>query len=65
MASCERFGVWLCASILLIFLFSPYINCTKEKADEKKEPSDDKWKKKDIRDYSEADLEKLLEQWEV
>ncbi|KAI0209939.1 LRP chaperone MESD [Lamellibrachia satsuma] len=35
-----------------------------EKADEKKEPSDDKWKKKDIRDYSEADLEKLLEQWE-
>ena len=25
----------------------------------------DKWKKKDIRDYSEADMERLLDQWEV
>lgn len=27
--------------------------------------SADNWKKKDIRDYSEADLERLYEQWEV
>ena len=34
----------------------------------KKEISDDpgeKWKKKDVRDYTDADLERLFEQWEV
>ena len=35
-------------------------NCKKFKEDEKPQ-----WAKKDIRDYSEADLERLLDQWEV
>ena len=60
----STFVIWLCASTLLILLFSPCINCAKEKPDDK-EPSEQKWKKKDIRDYTEADLERLLEQWEV
>ena len=60
----STFVIWLCASTLLILLFSPCINCAKEKPDDK-EPSEEKWKKKDIRDYTEADLERLLEQWEV
>ena len=34
----------------------------KKAKDNKKE---EKWKKKDIRDYSEADLERLYDQWEV
>lgn len=38
-------------------------NSTKEKSKESK--GDEKWKKKDIRDYSEADLERLFDQWEV
>lgn len=28
-------------------------------------PKDEKWKKKDVRDYTDADLERLYEQWEV
>ena len=27
--------------------------------------SDEKWKKKDVRDYTDADLERLFDQWEV
>jgi len=29
------------------------------------EDANEKWKKKDIRDYTDADLERLYEQWEV
>ena len=32
---------------------------------EKSEDASEKWKKKDIRDYTDADLERLYEQWEV
>ena len=35
-----------------------------DKADKEKEAKE-KWKKKDIRDYSDADLERLFDQWEV
>jgi len=31
----------------------------------KSEDAGDKWKKKDIRDYTDADVERLYEQWEV
>ena len=34
----------------------------------RKDATDDpeeKWKKKDVRDYTDADLERLLDQWEV
>ena len=44
------------AVILLIVL--KCANSTEERADEK-------WKKKDVRDYTDADLERLLDQWEV
>ena len=27
--------------------------------------ADGKWKKKDVRDYTDADIERLFEQWEV
>lgn len=45
--------------ILIVALVAPAIS--------KKSSKDDKpeWAKKDIRDYSEADLERLLDQWEV
>ncbi|GAB1603973.1 LDLR chaperone boca-like [Argonauta hians] len=36
----------------------------KPKLKPKSEDGADSWKKKDIRDYSEADLERLYEQWE-
>jgi len=65
MASAKKLGVGLCVIMLLILLFSPYTTCSKEDTDEEKPPEDDKWKKKDVRDYSEADLEKLFDQWEV
>jgi len=29
------------------------------------EDANEKWKKKDIRDYTDADVERLYEQWEV
>jgi len=29
------------------------------------EDASEKWKKKDIRDYTDADVERLYEQWEV
>ena len=50
-----------CVLILLSILFGT-CNC-KEKEEKAKEA--DKIKKKDIRDYSDADMERLFEQWEV
>lgn len=47
--------LWLC--FFGIILIS---NC--KKADDKNKPE---WAKKDIRDYNDADLERLLDQWEV
>ncbi|KAH8407472.1 hypothetical protein KR222_001826 [Zaprionus bogoriensis] len=45
--------------ILLLLVLTPLVLAKKFKAEEKPE-----WAKKDIRDYSEADLERLLDQWE-
>lgn len=47
-------------TIFLLFLFCCFSSCKKFKDEEKP-----KWAKKDIRDYSEADLERLLDQWDV
>lgn len=47
--------LWLC--FFGVILIS---NC--KKADDKNKPE---WAKKDIRDYNDADLERLLDQWEV
>lgn len=45
-------------SILLLTMC--LVNCKKYKDDKKPD-----WAKKDIRDYSDADMERLLDQWEV
>ncbi len=46
-------------SLAVILLIS--VKC----ANSAEEKPDEKWKKKDIRDYTDADLERLLDQWEV
>jgi len=46
--------------ILVLLALAPLVLAKKFKEEEK--PA---WAKKDIRDYSEADLERLLDQWEV
>lgn len=46
--------------ILLLLALAPIVLAKKFEAEEKPD-----WAKKDIRDYSDADLERLLEQWEV
>lgn len=46
--------------ILLLLVLTPIVLAKKFKDEEKPD-----WAKKDIRDYSEADLERLLDQWEV
>ncbi|KAH8307735.1 hypothetical protein KR044_011748 [Drosophila immigrans] len=45
--------------LLLLLALVPIVLSKKFKSDEKPD-----WAKKDIRDYSEADLERLLDQWE-
>lgn len=52
-------------SILLIvslnfLLLTSMVSC--KKFDKEKKPE---WAKKDIRDFSDADMERLLDQWEV
>ena len=47
--------------LAVVFLICPR-NLLSKKFEEGKKPD---WAKKDIRDYSEADLERLLDQWEV
>lgn len=44
--------------VLVCLMLTSY--CAKEKSKE-----NEQWKKKNIRDYSEADLERLYDQWEV
>lgn len=46
--------------ILLLLVLTPLVLAKKYNGEEKPD-----WAKKDIRDYSEADLERLLDQWEV
>lgn len=46
--------------ILIMLALVPVVLSKKFKDEEKPE-----WAKKDIRDYSEADLERLLDQWDV
>ncbi|XP_060586474.1 LDLR chaperone boca-like [Ruditapes philippinarum] len=49
--------------ILILCIFASIIN-GETKDENVKKQNEDKWKKKDIRDYSEADLERLYDQWE-
>lgn len=46
--------------IFILYLAIFCINGKKTKENEKPD-----WAKKDIRDYSDADMERLLDQWEV
>ncbi|GFS38344.1 LDLR chaperone boca [Trichonephila inaurata madagascariensis] len=47
--------------VLLCLLFISMKEVYSKKADKKKKPD---WAKKDIRDYTDADLERLYDQWE-
>ena len=51
------------AYVLKLLLFLSILSCTVCK----KAPENDKpeWAKKDITDYTDVDLERLLDQWEV
>lgn len=49
--------------LVCLVLFSSLSVLTAKKFEKAKEKP--AWAKKDIRDYSEADLERLLDQWEV
>jgi len=50
--------------VLLVNLLSLIILALHVKS-ENVEGASEKWKKKDIRDYTDADVERLYEQWEV
>lgn len=50
----------LFAYILAIFIITTTVTSKKFKENEKPD-----WAKKDIRDFTEADMERLLDQWEV
>lgn len=39
--------------------------CAEDPNTDEEVPASEKWKKKDIRDYSDADMERLYQQWEV
>lgn len=53
--------------IIIFTVFGLFTLClaNEDSKKENKEPKKEDWKKKDIRDYSDADLERLLDQWEV
>lgn len=60
--SCKFSRIALFSFVFVVVLQSVIL----EKSNKK--PSDDakdKWKKKDVRDYTDADLERLYDQWEV
>lgn len=48
-----------------IFLFILYLTIFWVSAKKTKQNAKPDWAKKDIRDYTDADMERLLDQWEV
>lgn len=48
--------------LILLFIVT-FSQCAKEKSEENVDK--DKWKKKDVRDYTDADIERLYDEWEV
>lgn len=48
--------------LFVSLLFFGFVTVLSKKSDDKNKPE---WAKKDIRDYNDADLERLLDQWEV
>ncbi|XP_074661458.1 LDLR chaperone boca-like [Tubulanus polymorphus] len=52
---------WVKLSICAFILYFCVVHGSEKSAESKQ---DAKWKKKDIRDYTDADLERLLDQWE-
>ncbi|XP_005112244.1 LDLR chaperone boca [Aplysia californica] len=53
-----RLFLLFCVCLCILTCYS------KGKQEKEKEDESQKWKKKDIRDYNDADLERLFEQWE-
>ena len=54
-----------CMFCLLFFLLVLQLIAAKTKKENAGEEEADKWKKKDVRDYNDADVERLFDQWEV
>ena len=50
------------STFILVWLFALSSQGIGKKSSDENKPE---WAKKDIRDYSDADLERLLDQWEV
>lgn len=48
------------AHVVLLFVLTTKVTSKKFKENEKPE-----WARKDIRDFTDADMERLLDQWEV
>lgn len=55
-------STFLIVVLLVTFLSTTYCGDTSE---EEEDGPAQKWKKKDVRDYNDADLERLFDQWEV
>ena len=49
----------------LAFILFLLLGLVPSEGSDKNDNPDEKWKKKDPRDYTDADLERLLDQWEV
>ena len=54
-----------CTFYLLFCLVVLQISASKSKKEDTGTEESEKWKKKDVRDYNDADVERLFEQWEV
>ena len=52
-------NVW---RVLYLILIVVTVVCNSDKSGKKEE---EKWKKKDVRDYDDGDVERLYDQWEV
>ena len=65
MLSCTSTFVLLFLFIFLFFVVPGGLGTKTDDKKDKKTDEKDKWKKKDIRDYNDADLERLFDQWEV
>ena len=65
MLSCTSTFVLCVLFIFLILAIPGGFGTKKDDKKDKKSDEKDKWKKKDVRDYSDADLERLFDQWEV
>ena len=53
---------WACRVGVIVSL---YLSCFASSDEKSNTVEKEKWKKRDVRDYTDVDVEKLYEQWEV